>query len=311
MNCLQQVRPAPEFAWYEERRVMSCKVYHDGHHFVAHRTSKLPYTRKASVPSDKDRHFDEVYYTSFKSGVQRKDLSVHIVSQMKEAYPEDSNLEEYVEARIETKKHNAYARRKRFYRKAYMNPWNYFVTFTYDDKLQTEESFRRRLHKCLQNFHTRRGWKYMGVFERAPETGRLHFHGLVYVPEGEMVGEVKELRDYSTKYKRMQVRHVNTFFEKTFGRNDFEPMDANHFSLKSTVNYVLKYMEKNDDPVTYSRGGPSEAVVEIVEDDVASEFLDYVEKMVIFDDVIDYEADVLKKGYRPDIDDLISAEMRC
>ena len=51
-----------------------------------------------------------------------------------------------------------------------------------DDKLHTEQSFKKKLKIALQNFSSRRGWKYMGVWERAPETNRLHFHGLFKIP---------------------------------------------------------------------------------------------------------------------------------
>ena len=64
-----------------------------------------------------------------------------------------------------------------------MNRWNYFVTFTYDPKKHTAESFNKKLRKCLSNLHTRRGWKYMGVFEEGFENGTLHFQALLYVPK--------------------------------------------------------------------------------------------------------------------------------
>ena len=67
----------------------------------------------------------------------------------------------------------------------------------------------------------RRGWRYMGVFERSPEKKRLHFHGIFYIPDGQMVGEVSRKRDFSTTQNRMQFVNVNSFFLDRFGRNDF------------------------------------------------------------------------------------------
>ena len=37
----------------------------------------------------------------------------------------------------------------------------------------------------------------MGVFENAPETERLHFHALMYIPDGEMIGNIYEKKDYN------------------------------------------------------------------------------------------------------------------
>ena len=94
----------------------------------------------------------------------------------------------------------------------------------------------------------------------------------------------------------MQTRHVNDFFEKTFGRNDFEPLDDDKFSLQRTVDYILKYMEKTGERVFYSRHIPTEIMMAITDEDVSAEFIDYVCKMVLYDDVVDIGMDVLNKG---------------
>jgi len=108
-------------------------------------------------------------------------------------------LAKYVEEKLEKKWRSMRVRIKRFERKAHMNRWNYFVTFTYDPKKQTEESFRKKLRKSLSNLHTRRGWKYMGVFEKGGENGTLHFHALIYVLDGEMIGTLIAKNEYSKK----------------------------------------------------------------------------------------------------------------
>ncbi len=280
----------------ELQNYFRCKVYCDGTHKVAVPVTKIPGTRDVSVKGAIDYRFDELYLLSVKEGVKEKARVDFISKELVKEYPDEENLDAWIEEKCNAKIHNSYARRKRFRRKAYLNPWNYFVTFTYSDALQTEESFMRRLRKCLSNLHTRRGWKFMGVPEYSPDTHRLHYHMLIYVPDGEMVGEIKEVRDYSTKYKKMQVRHINTFFEQTFGRNDFEPLDDNNFSLNRTIDYILKYMEKDGERVIYSRGIPTELEAQIGTQDIASEFVDFVYKMVLFDDVFDDGADKLHKS---------------
>lgn len=175
-----------------------------------------------------DIAFDGLFYEAVKAGLRNTKsnsaLSDYIKDGVLMLFSDMPDLDKVIADKIKRKYHNIGVRKKRFRRKAYLNKWNYFVTFTYDDKKHDEETFRRKLRKCLSNLHTRRDWKYMGVFERAPETGRLHFHGLLYVPDGEMRGEINELKDYSTAQHRMQTRHENTYFAKNFGRNDFEEL---------------------------------------------------------------------------------------
>ena len=298
MDCLKFVKisPDPSFPWFDEYKAKNklCKVYADGNHYVA--SIVLPKRSRGNdcrFRSSLDDKFDELYFAAIKSGLSGDKLKSFIKDNLAELYPNEWRLEEIIVEKIKAKQHNLYARKKRFRRKAYLNEWNYFVTFTYDDDYHTEESFKKSLRKCLSNLHSRRGWLYMGVFEHAPDTGRLHFHGLVNVPDGQMIGDVYERRDYSTKSHRMVTTHSNTFFEVRFGRNDFSSI--NSFELKSgkTLNYILKYIEKTDERIIYSRGIPTDFYKEISDSDIAAELFDFIVKYVVFDDVIDYERDVL------------------
>lgn len=108
----------------------------------------------------------------------------------------------------------------------------------------------------------------MGVFERAPETGRLHFHALLFVPHGEMLGTITEKEDYSLKQHKMQTTHENSFFAKRFERNDFCEVDLNGIKYGNAVDYCLKYIEKTCERLTYSRGMPTEIYKEIEQKDM-------------------------------------------
>lgn len=118
---------------------------------------------------------------------------------------------------MDKKIRNLIERRKRLVRKINLGQWNYFCTFTYDDKKHNEDSFRKGLKTCFRNFCNRRGWKYMGVWERSPENNRLHFHGLFYISEGTLPGEMIEVNDYDLKAKRRQITHQNTYFNIASG----------------------------------------------------------------------------------------------
>ena len=266
-----------------------CKVYNDGCHFVAVENitrDKKVFSNKREI-TDEARCFDELYLLAVHLGYTHAKLREFLKNGMLEQFPFLKNVDSFVDEHVKKKLHNFYSRIKRFKRKAYLNKWNKFVTITYDDKKHSEASFRNKLRKCLSNLHTRYGWNYMGVFELAPETNRLHFHAFMYIPDGSMVGKIEERQDYSTAQHKMQTTLCNTFFERKFGRNDFE--EINEFELKngSAINYLTKYLFKTNEKIIYSRGIPTELNLFIDELDIATEFEDYVIKYVLFDDCID------------------------
>lgn len=266
------------------------KIYCDGGHYVGTlvQRSSLKPVKREKLLEEKNVFFDSLYSTATQLGYVRSERLDFIRTGLTKFFS-DCGVDEYISERIKKKLHNTYVRKKRFRRKAYLNKWNYFITITYDDEKQTEDSFRKKMRKCLSNLHTRRGWKYMGVFERAPETGRLHFHALVYVPVGEMLGSITEVKDYSTAQGRMQITHSNSFFERYFGRNDFEEMTETQLRYGNTLNYILKYIEKTGERIVYSRGIPTVICKKVSDSNVITEFTDYVEKFVFFDNVISEE----------------------
>ena len=226
-------------------------------------------------------------------------MSEYIRSGLSSLFTEEEIAEADVAERIKRKLNNLHHRIKRFRRKAYLNKWNYFVTFTYDNEKHDEDTFKRKLRRCLSNLHTRRGWRYMGVFERAPETGRLHFHGLLYVPDGEMLGKLEEKTDYSTAQEKMQTRNENSFFAKYYGRNDFEEITEAQMEYGNSVDYILKYIGKTNERIVYSRGVPTEICLKLTEKDVVTELTnDFAFKVILFDDVVNWERDILRCKYK-------------
>ena len=302
----KDVTPNKSFPWFEEysQHNFSCKVYHDGSGYVAVPVSNGPRKKKVisrPILYDIDYLFDELYLKAMRENVRKEHLSEFIKNGLLEVYPEEFGLDSFVEQSIKRKQKNLFQRKKRCRRKAFLNEWNYFVTFTYDSEKHTEESFRMKLRKCLSNLHSRRGWKYFGVPEYSPEEKRLHFHLVMYIPEGEMVGKIYERRDYSTKNHKMQVSHPNDYFERRFGRCDFTEISTTDLKRGTALNYILKYLEKSGERIIYSRGIPSDFIKEVSDEDIICEMIDFVAKYVLFDDCIDYEVDVLKIKRAPDI----------
>ena len=179
-----------------------------------------------------------------------------------------------------------------------MNKWNYFVTFTCDPKKHTQESFMKKLRKCLSNLHTRRKWRYMGVFERGEARGSIHFHALMYVPEGEMIGSIEEKKEYSTKRGGVYTRYANTFFDENFGMSDFQEVNPILLQRGETSRYLVKYITKTGEKVVYSRGIPGEICKELSDSSIVGEYFDFVRKYVFWDNVIDWERDVMNYGKR-------------
>lgn len=275
------------------------KIYNDGGHYVAVNCCavyiELPSKKRvASNNSCLNTYFDEVYSTASEAGLRGVALENDLADRLTEKVGEIADVHDYVRKRLKSKYHNLLARKKRFRNKAYLNKWNYFVTLTYDDEKMDEATFENKVRRCLGNFHTRRGWKYMGVFERAPETGRLHFHGLVYIPDGQMVGKVYVKRDYSTATHEMQSIDCNTFFETRFGRNDFEELNEMELRKGNTIDYILKYIGKTNEKVFYSRGIKTFICMELNVRDLACPIDGYFRRYVLFDDVINWETHVLK-----------------
>lgn len=280
------------------------KVYSDGSNYIARRivrNSRPKVLRhiKTDVDCLFDFLFDEVSKTYFAEN--KKDLEFTLLKdEIYRAFTEDYLLDfpflrQYIAENVERRMRNIWQREKRFRRKAYLNEWNYFVTFTFDGKKHTAESFEKKLRKCLSNLHTRRGWRFMGVTEHGEENGRLHFHFLVYVPNGQMVGKLKKRKDYSKKRGCVQETVFNTFFERQFGRNDFSEVKKMQFKNGDAVAYLLKYLRKGGERIIYSRGIPTEITKVLDEEfDICCEFEGCMNvRYILFDNVIDYERDIV------------------
>ena len=272
---------------FEERHYY--KIYHDGSHYVGTRVIKAYGKRppKKPVQTAKDIAFDGLYVQARKQGLKDNEMADYIEAGLRKLYSADFTLRKYIIEKIEKKQRNLWKRIKRFRRKANMNEWNYFVTFTYDPKKQTAESFRKKLRKCLSNLHTRRGWKYMGVFEEGGENGTLHFHALMYIPKNEMVGRLIEKNEYSVKRRKRHTRYGNTFFDESFGMSDFRKLNPVLLKRGGTVRYLVKYIVKTEEKLVYSRGIPSEICIEVGDDEIITEYFDFVVKYVFYDDVLD------------------------
>ena len=206
-------------------------------------------------------------------GLKKRALKSMLVKGMKPYFPSEQAVREYVDRNLRRKQRNLVARRIRMSRKAK----------TYNSAIHTEESFKRKLRTTLSHFADRKGWKYIGVWERSPQKKRLHFHGVFHIPEGTLSGEMEEVNSYSFATHKRQVTMQNSFFLKRFGRNDFEKItDENR--IGDALSYLMKYIEKSGEKIVYSRGLPQFFISDVMDEDVVCTMGEEQEKLVLHDD---------------------------
>ena len=203
----------------------AAKISFDGSHYIATPKENFPQgykRRRTAIPSTpKEVEQKEQFEAAYKESQQlpRKERKVSMQKAMEDAIPDKEQRKEYVERNNERKKTNAIRRKVRLSKKVNLQrEWSYFCTFTFSDEKHTEESFRKSLRNTLKHLVNRKGWKHIGVWERGGGNGRLHFHGIFYIPSDGMVGEIVETTDYNTKDHRMQTAHQNTYFLERYGR---------------------------------------------------------------------------------------------
>ena len=174
------------------------KISFDGSHYIATPKENFPRgkkRRRSSRPaSEQETERKKQFETAYRESQQlpRKERKDYVTQAMKETIPDEEQRQEFVEHNSERKKINAIRRKVRLSKKANLQTWNFFCTFTYSDEKHTEESFRKSLRNTLKHLVNRKGWKHIGVWERGGETNRLHFHGIFYIPPNGMVGEIIE-----------------------------------------------------------------------------------------------------------------------
>ena len=264
-------------AYYEKKRQLKLDVNADMVPPKREKRSEKPKLKRVTRASEYKR-LDE----------ESKDMKVkakkkYIVNGIKRLFKNDKAAEYYVDRKMYNKWRAVHERRKRFMRKAYLNRFNYFATFTYDDAKHTEESFRKKLKTCLNHLANRNGWKYMGVWERGGETDRLHFHALVKVPDGEMHGTLEKKTDYNFKTKRMRKITQHSYFNAKFGRTDFERIIENDMAYIAAIEYILKYVSKTGERIVYSRGLPMYVISDINSEDVLCRIGVEDKKLVLYD----------------------------
>ena len=267
----------------------AAKISFDGSHYIATPKENFPRgkKRRAVYPqSPKEAEIKEQFETAYKESqkLPRKERREYVKKAMEEVIPDKEQRQEYVEQGSERKKTNAIRRKVRLSRKVNLQrEWNFFCTFTFSDEKHTEESFRKSLRNTLKHLVNRKGWKHIGVWERGGANGRLHFHGIFFIPSGGMVGELVKTGDYSTKDHRMQTAHQNTYFLERYGRNDFQALGSPQ-EIQHSLEYLMKYIEKSGERLIYGGKLPTYFESDILDEDVVCHYGKDDRKAILADD---------------------------
>lgn len=229
----------------------------------------------------------------------RKKRKNEIIKEMQPYFKTQDRCKDFVDKNMERKLRNIICRRVRMVRKANLINFNYFCTFTYDDKKHSEETFKKKLKNKFGLLSYRQGWKYIGVWEKAPKTKRLHFHGLFYIPEGKMIGELISVRDYNLRTHKMQETCQNTYFNERFGRSDFEQVNKN--KIGEAMTYLMKYLEKTGEKIVYSRGLYQYFISDILEEDIVCTIGQEDKKLLLFDNFMCIDEGTLMGNVNSDV----------
>lgn len=270
----------------------AAKISFDGSHYIATPQENFPQRhkrRRATRPlTDEETEKKEQFEAAYKESQQlpHKERKAFMRKAMEETIPDKEHRQEYIERQNERKKINAIRRKVRLSKKVNLQrEWSCFCTFTFSDEKHTEESFRKSLRNTLRHLVNRKGWKHIGIWERGGETGRLHFHGIFYIPQGGMVGEIVETKDYNTKDHRMQTAHQNTYFLERYGRNDFKVLDSSQ-EVQHSLGYLMKYIEKSGERIIYGGKLPTYFVSDVIDEDILASYGIDDRKAILADDFL-------------------------
>ena len=270
------------------RNYAQANVYFDGSHYIAIPQGSYPSgkgckRRRKVNPTPEQIECKEIFEAAYAESkkLSKQKREGFIDGRLKESIPNDMERAYFVAENTDRKKRNRSKRYTLLWRKVNLQSWNYFVTITFDSSKHTAETFQKSLKDTLKKLVMRRGWKYIGAWEHGKDTNRLHFHGLFVIPEGQMVGELIPVTDYSTTKHRMQTQIQNTYFLKRFGRNSFEKVEQP--DIVPSVRYIIKYIEKEGGKLV--QGGKLKPffVSDILAEDVICEYGEEGKKIILAD----------------------------
>ena len=138
------------------------KIYFDGSHYIGIPYIKQSWKKRKVKPAIKHiediKKVREIFNSSSGNRKEKIDKTIEILDKYIKNIEKSTNL---VNETIEKDNRNRIVRLTRLYRKANLQQWNYFCTFTYDSNRLSEEEFRVRFLNCIRHLSNRKDWKYI------------------------------------------------------------------------------------------------------------------------------------------------------
>lgn len=279
---------------------LKVKIYHDGSQYIANLSIGSSFNASYG-PREQDpvyEQFKKFYGEATYKSVTKEGKMEYIQNRFIDVCSDIFDIPSFEEIEIMWKKyaHCLHLRNKRFKRKAFLNAWSWWTTFTYSDKKMTADEFEHQIRTKLSDLSSHKGWYYMLRWEEGELYERKHLHALIYVPEGAMVGEMYLDSYYSKKSRKTVTFTNNTYFAERFGTSYWVKLDDGKAD-KSILTYMLKYMAKNDGKIIYSRGIPEflEGEIEYDTDIAATFWQGFALKGVVYSELFQKASEWLKK----------------
>jgi hypothetical protein len=116
-----------------------------------------------------------------------------------------------------------------------------------------------------------------------------------------MQGELVENKDYDTRSHEMRITYQSTYFNERFGRSDFKEIDENEKRLGNALAYLMKYMEKTNEKIVYSKNLPQYFISDIMDDDIVCTIGQEDKKLLLFDDFKCWDEGYLMGTVSPEV----------
>lgn len=160
-------------------------------------------------------------------------------------------------------------KRKEFIDKALANKWTHWATLTFSPESASEmaysygeakNAFMEFRKKIVRKFNC--DIKYMAIAEYGEKNGRIHWHAILYFDNSILFEQARSQKGKLLYLMNSNNRNVLDNNKKSipklmlpswkYGNTDFYPI---YNSQKNAINYMAKYMTKNDCLAPYEEQG--------------------------------------------------------
>lgn len=160
-------------------------------------------------------------------------------------------------------------KRKAFIDKAMANEWTHWATLTFSSKLTSDAPYsyleaKKAFMEWRKSVVRKYGYdfKYMAIAEYGGENHRIHWHVLLYFDKSIVFQQARSKKGKLLFLMNSNNRNITDSNGKSipklilpnwqYGITDFYPTYGNP---RKVVNYIAKYMTKNEDEMPYQQQG--------------------------------------------------------